>query len=161
MSNMMLPEVSLIDSAILNRHTFGHTTALSTSIRPNNINHQEKRHHSNIKGQRRYNADLRHTQSRAPKPSPERCVKTWFCSTCCQVPLTSKWESIIKESQENMSVLVIRPLVFHVWGAPTQLVKRRRWRGRSSKCQQPSLSMMILLLVTASPCQTWCSLKFL
>ena len=46
MSNMMLPEVSLIDSAILNRHTFGHTTALSTSIRPNNINHQEKRHHS-------------------------------------------------------------------------------------------------------------------
>ena len=46
MSNMMLTEVSLIDSAILHSHTFGHTTALSTCIRPNNINHQEKRHHS-------------------------------------------------------------------------------------------------------------------
>ena len=161
MSNMMLTEVSLTGSAILHSHTFGNMTALSTSIRPNNINHQEKRHHSNIKGQRRYNADLRHTQSRAPKPSPERCVKTWFCSTCCQVPLPSKWASTIKESQEMISILVSRLFMFHVWGAPTQLVKRRRWRGRSSKCQQPSLSMMILLLlVTASPCQTWCSLKF-
>ena len=46
MSNMMLPEVSLLDSGILNSHTFGQKTALSTSIRPNNINHQEKRHHS-------------------------------------------------------------------------------------------------------------------
>ena len=46
MSNMMLTEVSLTDSAILHSHTFGHRTALSTCIRPNNINHQEKRHHS-------------------------------------------------------------------------------------------------------------------
>ena len=43
---MMLTKASLIDSAILNSHTFGHTTALSASIRPNNINHQEKRRHS-------------------------------------------------------------------------------------------------------------------
>ena len=46
MSNMMLTEVSLTGSAILHSHTFGNMTALSTSIRPNNINHQEKRHHS-------------------------------------------------------------------------------------------------------------------
>ena len=150
MSNMMLTEVSFIDSAILHSHTFGHTTTLSTCIRPNNINHQEKRHHSRkgvpTKAQHKASKEI---QCRSKKYSvqgskslPRKVCQDLGLQYLFQVPLPSKWASTIKESQEIISLLVIRLLMFHVWGAPTQLVKRRRWRGRSRKCQQPSLSMI-------------------
>ena len=41
MSNMMLTSGSVIEFVILHSNTLENTTALSTSIRPNNINHQE------------------------------------------------------------------------------------------------------------------------
>ena len=43
----MLTEGSFIEFVILHSDTLENTTALSPRIRPNNINHQEKRHHSN------------------------------------------------------------------------------------------------------------------
>ena len=80
MSNMILTEGSFIEFVFLHCDTLGNMSSLSTSIRPNNINHQEKRHHSrrvsqerpNIKDQRRYNADLRNTQVQGSKTLPRK-----------------------------------------------------------------------------------------
>ena len=82
MSNMMLTEVSFIDSAILHSHTFGHTTTLSTCIRPNNINHQEKRHHSRrgapTKAQHKGSKEIQCRSKKYSSPGfqnpPSKCV---------------------------------------------------------------------------------------
>ena len=171
MSNMILTEGSFIEFVFLHSDTLGNMTSLSTSIRPNNINHQEKRHHSRrgapTKAQHKGSKEIqcrskKYSSPGLQNPPPKGVSRLDFAVLVAKSLWRPNEQASSRKVKKIISVLVSRLLMFHVWGAPTQLVKRRRWRGRSSKCQQPSLSMMILLLlVTANPCQTWCSPKLL